>query len=197
MDRRILGITLGGAALLNPAMLAAQSSDSASIDAIANLVQSDTGLSITGIAALNFGQVTIPDNQDILCVYDIASDGRRTITDTRQAGQIFGDGPTPAKCTFRDGSAERASFALRCEEGRSVSFNVSSQSATPDGSAVFFETFENYMEVDGTFIYAWENRCPDRDIELRIGGRLMVRGTAEPSVGTMQVGTIQIEAQYQ
>lgn len=201
MDRRnpagILASILSAATLLNPAVLSAQTSDSTSVDAIANLVQAETPLSIAGIAPLNFGQITIPDNQDIMCVYDIASDGRRTITDTRQVGQVFGDGPTPAKCEFRDGAADRAAFTLRCQEEMAVSFLVQSESATPSGGALFFETFENYMEVDGTFIYAWDNRCLDRDIELRIGGRLMVRGTAEPSAGNLQVGTISIEAQYQ
>ncbi len=201
MDRRlpagILASILSAAALLNPAVLCAQTSDSASVDAIANLVQAEIPLSIAGISVLNFGQITIPDNQDILCVYDIASDGRRTITDSRQVGQVFGDGPTPAKCAFRDGGADRAAFTLRCQEGMSVSFLVRSESATPSGGAVFFETFETYMEVDGAFIYAWDNRCLDRDIALRIGGRLMVSGSAEPSAGNFQVGTISIEAQYQ
>ncbi|WP_233994201.1 hypothetical protein [Porphyrobacter sp. AAP60] len=180
--------------LLQPGVLAAQSSDSATVDALANLVAAEQPLSLVGVAALNFGDIAIPDNRDALCAYDIASDGAQSVGENNQN---FGEGPSPSQCAFRSGNADRAQFVLRCQQGQQVAFKLETRSVTPNGSDVFFVSFEDYIEVAGKSIYEWDGHCQDSDIAVRLGGQLLVRGTAQPSNGNVEVGTILLEAFYQ
>lgn len=193
-DSNILASMAAAALLLQPGVLAAQSSDSATVEALANLVAAEQPLSLTGVAALSFGDIAIPANRDALCLYDIASDGAQSVGENNQN---FGEGPSPSQCAFRTGNADRAQFVLRCQPGQQVSFNLETRSVTPSDSDVFFVSFEDYMEVAGKSIYEWDGQCQASDIAVRLGGQLLVRGTAQPSNGNVEVGTILLEAFYQ
>ncbi|AUX68300.1 hypothetical protein CHX26_01105 [Porphyrobacter sp. HT-58-2] len=171
--------------------LAAQ--ESATVDALANLVQADQPLTLTGIAPLNFGQVAIPRVGNVTCTYDLRSDGNRTLVE----GSIDqGAGPSPAGCAYRDDRTDRARLTLRCETDRQVEIAVRSQSAGVQGTAVLFETFENYIEVDGQERFAWDRRCTGEEMVVRVGGQLVVQGEARPTDGEIVVGAIILEAFY-
>lgn len=180
------------AALASPAH-AQSTGDSATVDAIANLVLADQPLALTGIAPLNFGQVTIPRQGNAVCSYILRGDGNRGLTE----GNVgYGEGPSPAGCSYRDNRTTRASMALRCEADRVVILQIRSESSGVQGRDVFFETFDDFVEVDGQERYTWDQRCTGAEMILRIGGQLAVRGEARPTETEVQVGAITIEAFY-
>ena len=187
------GLMLPAFALaLTTAPLAAQ--DSATVDAIANLVAADQPLSLTGVAPLNFGQVTIPRAGNVTCSYEIRLDGNRSVAEgTVDQGQ----GPSPAGCAYRDERTQRASLTLRCEADRQVGLTIRSSSSGEQGNAVRFSTFENFIEVNGQEIYSWDGRCNGDEVALRVGGQLLVQGEARPTETDVVVGAIVVEAFYQ
>lgn len=171
----------------------AQSSDSATVDAIAHLVTADQPLSLTAVSALNFGQVVIPAQGNVTCTYEIRGDGNLGV---RQGGTDYGLAPTPAGCTFRDGNAARATLTLLCEADRLVAISLRSQTSGIQGNAVVFETFDDFLEVDGQERYDWNQNCTGRDMTLRLGGRLAIQGEARPTGEGVEVGSVTIEAFY-
>lgn len=185
-------ITPALALALTTTPLAAQ--ESATVDAVANLVAADQPLSLTGVAPLNFGQVTIPRVGNVVCAYEIRLDGNRSVAEgTVDQGQ----GPSPAGCAYRDESTQRASLTLRCEADRQVGLTIRAESSGAQGNAVRFATFENFIEVDGQEIYSWDGRCNGDEIALRVGGQLLVQGEARPTETDVVVGAIIVEAFYQ
>lgn len=190
---RKAGLTISAFALaLTAAPLAAQ--ESATVDAVANLVAADQPLSITGVAPLNFGQVTIPRVGNVVCSYEIRSDGNRSLAEgTVDQGQ----GPSPAGCSYRDERTQRASLSLRCEADRQVGLAIRSDTSGVQGNAVRFATFENFIEVNGQEIYSWDGRCTGDEVVLRVGGQLLVQGEARPTETEIVVGAIILEAFYQ
>jgi len=193
-NRRVLaGMAAAAALALQPGALAAQTSDNATVEALANLVAADQPLSLTGVAPLNFGQVVIPRRGDIACGYDILGDGQRSVSE----GTVnHGEGPTPSGCSYRDTSSERASLTLRCEADRPITLTIRAESNNLQGGAVRFATFDDYIEVDGQERYSWDERCTGEEMTLRVGGFLIVEGEAVPSGGEVQVGAITLEAFY-
>jgi hypothetical protein len=188
---------IAGCALPVAAPALAQSTagnNSASVDALANLVRAEEPLTLAGGGPLTFGQVTIPRAGAENCTYSVLGNGIRRIA---QDGVSYGDGPSPAGCSYLGSQPERASMSLRCEADRQVVVSLRSESSGLQGSAVFFESSRDDLEVDGQDVSAWDQRCTGKDMVLRIGGQLQIRSDAQPTgTDAVQVGIIVVEAFY-
>jgi hypothetical protein len=193
----ILCIAAAGAAcaMLGAGPACAQSTgDSATVDALAMLVRADEPLALTSGAPLHFGQVTIPRGGNVSCIYAVRGDGTRAVS---QNNVSYGEGATPAGCSYRDDRSDRASLTLRCEAERQVAFTLQSQSSGLQGSAVFFESVADDVAVDEQSRSSWDHRCTGTDMILRIGGQLQIHSEAQPTGAEgVQVGSITIEAFY-
>ncbi|WP_143738078.1 hypothetical protein [Erythrobacter donghaensis] len=198
----------------------AQVSDNASVDAIATLEESALPLTVTGINALNFGTVRIPNrSRDARsCQYDIAANGSATMTieevDISNGQVIDSLPPTPSNCD-NSGSFSPARFEVSCNPATPTfllyEFDETALSLTP-GVVFTLSNDENIValnrgETGSGFASAFDQTlavtCPEGnetgqtagEFDVVLGGRLTV-GVEAIAQGNLTLSTLTLTASY-
>ena len=213
---RMMATSAIGLAALTAAPVMAQTSDNATVDANATLQQVVPPLSVSGLQALNFGTVNIPNgvvagNQ---CSYDISASKAATVSTQElnsNGGTVDLTFPTPSNCEAT-GEVQSASFTISCNAATPTTVTYALNSPLAGSGVVLTNTVGSEMiavqDNDGPTFQTTPNdtfspTCPDGSgtgsipglFEVRVGGRLIIGDTATPGAN-ITVGTITLTATY-
>ncbi|QDH33339.1 hypothetical protein [Porphyrobacter sp. YT40] len=198
-----------------PAM--AQVSDSATVNANAELLAVTPPLSVTGTSDLEFGSLNIPNGvvSERFCVYDVPANGTPTRT-VRETDTLFNviDAvlPTPSNCDA-SGSFNPARFAVACSAATPTTFTAVIEDSglnngfilNSDGIriAALHKGATNNGFVNSTISNTIVATCPDGftsgttagELDILVGARLAVDLGAAANPSTT-AGTITLTATY-
>lgn len=214
---KMLAITGAGFAALTTSTAAmAQTSDNATVDAVATLEQVTPPLTVSVLANLDYGFINIPNgvvagNQ---CSYDIRASVNpvMTVKELNSSGTtVDSTFPTPSNCE-NSGSFKPTRFLINCSPATptTITYTLTSPLA---GSGVVLTDSESTelaaVQSNGTtnFLNSSSSTivptCPDGtatgsaagEFQMLVGGRLILDETATPG-SDVTVGTVTLTATY-
>ena len=188
----------------------AQSSDSATINALATLEITQSELEIDVISPLDLGTVRIPNGSQVgnICRYWLSMEQTNGVYRQREldsSGNTVVGSPTPSGCQSDLSAWRFAEVEVSCDPGALVTYDSTYQNAgvpgvtfglpaSGQGSAMLRlqdGSLAGSADADGDV--SWQ--CPsDGSASLRFGGRIDLGANAQAGVQT--VGTISLEASY-
>lgn len=187
MIRSLLIAICAFAALASAAPAAAQSGDSATVDVTATIVQTRAELSVSGTAALLFGNVSLPGASAASCTYSVFPTGSTFIS---------ADGDKDS-CAFTNADQAAGAFEITCEADAALVLTISFQDTINVGiPGLVFSTSEFDTSLDGQS-YDGNFTCAAGGVsQLTVGGTLFVDASARRTFEPVQVGLITLEASY-
>lgn len=210
---RIFALVSVVAVALTPAALAAQTSDSAQVDAVATLQQVVPPLDVTGLTALQFGTVNIPNgvSEGGACEYNIDAAGSMALREMNGGVQVDTSFPTPSNCAFDGELWSRGAFTIQCSPASPTTIGIEMQSAGLSGVDLLDsggrtmvasgDSMAPQMTASGASMVV---TCPDGSstsvgssgvLIVQVGGRLLVSEGAQPATDAV-VGTVTLTASY-
>lgn len=206
-------LATGSVIAAQPALAQTSGPASASVDATADILDSQLTLEFLDSIPLTFRSVNRPNGvvNGAQCRYvlDLSNDDHREVNVAElRNGAVFDDAfPTPSGCEATDGSPMPAIFTLICTRSTPVTFSAAWQSAglqgialTPvtQGVAIQFMGLRAIFNPTGSSVV---NCSEELDlagraaIQVRLGGTLTV--DADAAVGpNVLVGTVTLNATY-
>ncbi|WP_143738077.1 hypothetical protein [Erythrobacter donghaensis] len=195
----------------------AQVSDSATVNANAELLEVTPPLSVTGTSDLEFGSLNIPNGvvSQRFCVYDVPANGSptRVVYETDTSFNVIDSVlPTPSNCDA-SGSFDPARFAVSCSAATPTTFTaVIEDTGLNNGFlvesngikiAALHKGATNNGFVNSTVSNTIVATCPDGftsgttagELDILVGARLALdlATAASPATST---GTITLTATY-
>lgn len=211
---KILIATLATSSIIaaQPALAQTSGPASASVDATANILDSQLTLEILDSLPLTFRSVTRPNGvvSGAQCRYVLDfSNGIREEVNVAELrnGAVFDDAfPTPSGCEVTDSRPLPAVFALICTRSTPVTLSAAWQSAglqgialTPStqGVALQFNGGSAIFNPTGSSVVNCSEELDEvgrASIQVRLGGTLTL--DADAAVGNNVVGTVTLNATY-
>ena len=205
------GVALAASSLVGAPALA-QTSDSATVNAVATIVEALVPMDVTAVRGVEFGTVYSPNGSTTgnICQYSIngqvdnLNDGAIAIAEYTSANSLVGDvGPTTSGCD-QSGAVQTAQFSVTCDASTPVNFTVSSTSASltgvtfvDNGTSIFAGgTRTAYTPSSGASTGTATTACDtDGVLDVAVGGSINIEETAIAATDTV-VGTVTIDASY-
>lgn len=196
-----------------PPFAQAQTSDTASADALATLEAAVIPLQVDGADSLDFGSLRIPNGlvAGNTCSYYSGAGNTATtaLREFNSAGSVVDQSfPTPSGCEV-SGTAQSAKFDVTCSAATPTQFSVSWTSAGNTG-VTFRETILSglrllaaYPDGGNASSLLQDSRsstmtltCPNNGaLDIYVGGEVVLESTAS-AASQLTVGTVTLSANY-